>query len=183
VNLANNLSLLRVLLAPAFVMCLVYSTPDRFYLHDLALGIFVAACVTDALDGWLARRMNELTEFGSYIDPIADKLLLLSGFLSLSFIGHLPEAMRIPAWVTIPVIARDFVILIGSIMIYVTTGHLKAEPLLISKATTVLQMTSLTAALLPAPVGVRYSLYGATVFLTVLSGVQYVRLGGKLLQP
>ena len=181
-NVANHLSVLRVLLAPAFVMCLVYATPDRFYLHDVALAIFVGACLTDALDGFLARRLHQQTVFGSYIDPIANKLLLTSGFLALSFIGHLPEAMRIPAWVTIPVIARDTLILLGSAMIFVMTGRLKAEPLLVSKATTLVQMLTLVAALAAAPVGLRYFSYAATVLLTVVSGAEYLRLGGKLLQ-
>ena len=81
-------------------------------LHGLFLSafwLFAAAGVSDALDGYLARKMNEKTVLGSYIDPIADKLLLLSGFLSLSLMTRLPAAMRIPAWVTIPIISRDVI--------------------------------------------------------------------------
>ena len=110
-NLANNLSVLRVILAPVFVTCLYY-LPERAYLYPLSIAVFLFACGTDALDGYFARKMNQRTVFGTYIDPIADKLLLLSGFISLSFLPGLPASMRIPAWVTIPVIARDMVIMI-----------------------------------------------------------------------
>ncbi len=181
-NLANNLSILRVALAPAFVGCLVYYGPGRETLLKAAIGIFIFACVTDALDGYLARKFGQVTVFGSYIDPLADKLLLVSGFLSLSLISNLPPAMRIPAWVTIPVVTRDLVILTGSTVIYVATGRFKAEPLLVSKATTLFQMITLFAALVSSPSAVQLALCIATVALTVVSGFQYMRMGGKLIQ-
>ncbi len=119
---------------------------------------------------------------GSYIDPIADKLLLLSGFLSLSFMAHLPEGMRIPAWVTVSVITRDAIILIGSMVIFITTGKLKAEPLPVGKVTTVLQMSALLASLAIAPAGFRLMLYGSVVLFTVISGIRYLQMGGKMLK-
>lgn len=181
-NLANNLSILRVVLAPVFVTCLVYYGPEREFLRVAGLSIFILACVTDGLDGYLARKLNQQTVFGSYLDPLADKLLLVSGFVSLTFMPNIPDAMRIPAWVTIPVVTRDLVILTGSTVVYVTTGRLDARPLFVSKATTVAQMVTLLAALALAPRGAQAFLFVATVALSVVSGLQYIRMGGKLIQ-
>ena len=181
-NAANNLSVFRILLVPAFVTALVYYSPERAYLYPTSVVIFSIACITDALDGFLARRLNQVTDFGTYIDPLADKLLLLCGFLSLSFMSHLPPMMRIPAWVTIPVVARDIVIVAGSTMIFLTTGNLKAKPLFIGKLTTVFQMATLFLTLLGAPAVILLALYRATVILTVVSGIQYIRVGGKMAQ-
>lgn len=181
-NIANQLSILRVLLVPVFVICLVYATPDHFYFHKIAVVVFLFACATDALDGYLARLLNQRTTLGTYIDPIADKLLLISGFLTLSFMTHLPMTMRIPAWVTITVIARDVVIVIGSTIIVFMTGSLKPHPLFVSKVTTLFQMTTLFFALISAPAPAQYGLYIATTVLTAVSGIEYIRVGGRLLQ-
>ena len=181
-NIANQLSVLRMVLVPVFVGLLVYYSPDRSFCYPLILIVFLLACLTDGVDGYLARKLNEKTVLGSYIDPIADKLLLLSGFLSLSFMGHLPAWMSIPAWLTIPVIARDVIILIGSTMVFLTTGKLKAQPLFIGKLTTVLQMASLFVALTPFPHAFKIFLFIVTLCLTLLSGLRYIQMGGRLIQ-
>ena len=182
VNLANRLTMLRILLVPAFIAALLYYTPEKNYLYFIALGIFFAACVTDGLDGYLAKKMNETTQFGAYMDPLADKLLLLSGFLSLSLMGHLPEAMRVPAWVTIPIISRDVVILVGSLIVFMATGSLKAKPLFVGKMTTVAQMSTLSLSLLMAPLLLRQLFYFLALGLTVWSGALYMRMGGGMFQ-
>lgn len=182
VNLANNLTILRIVLVPAFVGCLLYYSPEKPWLHAAAIDLFLLACLTDGLDGFLARKMNEMTTLGSYIDPIADKMLLMSGFLSLSFMSHLPEAMKIPAWVTITVISRDVVIVIGSLLVFVSTGRLKAAPLFIGKLTTVCQMATLFVSLILLGQPWRNFFYGLTVAFTLVSGVRYIRMGGRLLQ-
>ena len=181
-NLANRLTLLRILLVPVFIASLLYFSPEHPYLHTAAVGIYLVACLTDGLDGYLARKMDQKTLLGSYIDPIADKLLLLSGYLSLSLIPHLPEAMRVPAWVTLVVLSRDVVILVGSVVIFIATGALKAKPLFVSKMTTVMQMTALFFSLLGFSWEIRLTAYVAACALTVLSGILYVRVGGQMFQ-
>lgn len=181
-NLANRLTMLRILLVPSFIVSLLYYTPERHYFYFVALGTFFIACLTDGLDGYLAKKMNEKTEFGAYMDPLADKLLLLSGFLSLSLMSHLPEAMRAPAWVTIPIITRDVVILVGSLIVFMATGTLKARPLFIGKLTTVTQMITLSLSLLMAPFFIREIFNFLTVGLTVWSGGLYMRMGGRMFQ-
>lgn len=181
-NLANRLTMLRIVLVPVFIASLLYHSPERPYLLMVAVVIYLLACVTDGLDGYLARRMNEHTQLGSYIDPLADKLLLLSGYLSLSLMAHLPRELHVPAWVTIVVISRDVVILVGSIIIFIATGHLKARPLFIGKITTVVQMATLLASLLAMPWNVREVLFVLTVGFTLWSAMLYIRMGGQMFQ-
>lgn len=181
-NLANRITMLRIFLVPLFVASIVYLSPERPWLLQAALAFFALACLTDALDGWVARRFLQKTRLGSYIDPIADKLLLLSGYGLLAFWG-VPDALKIPAWVAIAVIARDIVIVIGAVLIFFITNSLKAEPTLLGKATTLAQMSALLAVLAGAPPPLRDVLYVLVTALTVLSGLTYVRIGGRLLQP
>lgn len=181
-NLANQLTILRILFVPVFVGALYYFSQDRPVFYWVSLVVFFLACLTDALDGYIARQFNQKNELGSYMDPIADKLLLVSGFLSLSFMTHLPESIRIPAWVTISVITRDVMIIIGAAIVFISTNQLKAEPLFVSKMTTVLQMLTLMAALIEFPDYLRFALYSLTVLFTVISGIHYVRMGTKLLE-
>jgi len=181
-NLANRLTVLRVLLVPVFVTSLLYYSPERPFFHTIGVVTFILACVTDAADGYIARRLDQITVLGSYLDPIADKLLLLSGFLCLSFMSNLPASIQIPAWVTISVVARDMIILIGSTMIFLTTGGFKAEPLFIGKVTTFFQMLTLFISLMGLPQPIQPFLFVLTTALTVLSGIEYIRVGGKLLR-
>lgn len=181
-NLANRITLTRIFFVPVFIATLLYHSPERGYLQILSAVIFLAGCLSDALDGYLARRRNETTELGSYIDPIADKLLLLSGFVCLSLMAHLPREMHIPAWVTIPIISRDVVIVLGAVIVFFTSGKLDPKPIYIGKITTVVQMATIFVSLVMAPRELRFGLQVLAVFFTVWSGILYVQMGGKILQ-
>lgn len=180
-NLANQITIFRIVLVPVFAVCLVYVSPDRPWMRLVALGCFALACFTDALDGWIARRLSQMTQLGSYLDPIADKFLLLTGYALLGFWSGAPADLRIPTWVTILVLARDVIILIGVVLILLTTRALKAEPILIGKATTFIQMATLLALLADAPAGLLTPLYDCVGILTVLSGFLYIRIGARML--
>ena len=182
VNVANRLTVTRILLTPFFVASLVYYASERVLLYWFGIVVVVLACVSDAADGYWATKMGQKTRLGSYIDPIADKLLLLSGYICLGFIRHLPEAMQVPAWLSILVISRDIVILLGATMIYVLTGTLNAKPLFVGKLTTVLQMMTVFVSLLMLPGLFRIISCAVTGIFTVLSGLLYVRMGGQILQ-
>jgi cardiolipin synthase (CMP-forming) len=182
VNLPNRLSVLRITLVPVFIALLLYWTPERDVCRLWAIGIYVFACLTDALDGFLARRLGAVTSLGSYIDPIADKLLLVSGYVALSMMPHLPDPMRIPGWLTLTVLSRDIIILGGAALIFMATGTFKAQPLFIGKLTTVAQMAALFVSLWSLPWEVRVPFYVFAGALTVLSGGAYVRKGGRLFQ-
>ena len=97
-NLANKITIFRILLIPLFIACILYYGPHREYLRFYAFGIFILATISDAVDGAIARFCNQVTELGRVLDPIADKLLIISAFISLAMIKVVPEDLRIPAW-------------------------------------------------------------------------------------
>jgi CDP-diacylglycerol--glycerol-3-phosphate 3-phosphatidyltransferase len=102
-NLANKLTMLRVLLVPIFIILMII---DSFWANVLALLVFIGASITDYYDGKIARKQNIITTFGIFLDPLADKLLVTSAFIS--FIGI--YTLNVPAWMVICIIAREFII-------------------------------------------------------------------------
>ena len=102
-NLPNKLTVCRVILIPFFVFFLLFD-PASVSFKWIALGIFVIASLTDMLDGKIARKYNLITDFGKFMDPLADKLLVCSAMIGLIELG------RIPSWIVIVIIAREFVI-------------------------------------------------------------------------
>jgi cardiolipin synthase len=143
----------------------------------LAITAFIVAILTDAVDGYIARTNKQQTALGTYLDPIADKLLLMSAVIIFSM--PLERFARLPLWVTVSVISRDVIIVLGSLMIYLTTGKLKVVPSILGKMTTFFQMMSIVWILfmLPRPDYV----WLAAGFLTILSGLGYVYSGSKQL--
>jgi len=136
-NLPNLITLLRIGAIPLFLILLT----DEQYTE--ALIVFVLAAVTDSIDGAVARLTNSHTAFGAYIDPLADKLLLVSSFLILAFFGFIPR------WLTILVISRDIIILVGFAVLYFITGHsIAVRPTLIGKASTFFQLLTVTLTLI-----------------------------------
>ena len=178
-NLANKISITRILLIPFFVAAVIYYAPDKDFLRFVALGIFMIGVLSDALDGYIARTMNQKTALGSYIDPIADKLLLVTAFICLSIASNFPENTRLPAWVLLTVISRDIIIILGSIVIYMIKGRLDVVPSKLGKATTFLQMFTVISVLLNFSYS--YVIWIMTAVFTVLSGVGYIRRGSLLL--
>ena len=127
-NLPNYITLLRVILIPFFINLMIYD----YYVE--ALLVFIAACTTDGLDGFLARILKQKTELGAFLDPMADKLLILSAFVTLAMFG------KLPFWLVIIVISRDAILTMGGLIIYFMTNTLKVQPSFIGKLTTVLQL-------------------------------------------
>ncbi len=178
-TLPNLISLFRILITPFFFTCLIYYDSGKEYYRYLALGLFTIGCLSDALDGFLARISESHTEFGRFLDPLADKLLLLSGFLGLLFVEEL--AFRPPLWVTITIVFRDLVIVIGLIIVFMMSGKIRVRPNLLGKATTALQMATLFAVLLQWG-AVAPWLWYSTAVLTIISGLVYVVRDLKFLQ-
>ncbi|MBM3252820.1 MAG: CDP-diacylglycerol--glycerol-3-phosphate 3-phosphatidyltransferase [Candidatus Omnitrophica bacterium] len=177
-NLANKLSILRILLVPFFIASLVYYSPQQEVLRFVALSIFTVAVLTDAVDGYIARIKNIKTKLGTFLDPIADKLLLISAFICLSVIGNMPKELRLPAWVPIIVVSRDAIIIFGSLLIYIVAGSLKVMPSLLGKLTTFFQMLTIIAMLLQFKFS--FILWNIAIIFTVLSGIGYIIRGSKL---
>jgi cardiolipin synthase len=128
-TLANQLTILRIALIPAFVLLIVYG-----YL-GAALLVFSIAGLTDALDGLIARRAGQRTSLGAWLDPMADKLLLVTTFVVLTLPG-IPLVNHLPLWLTILVISRDVVIVGVVAIINLAVGPRTFRPSLFGKATT-----------------------------------------------
>jgi cardiolipin synthase (CMP-forming) len=128
-TLANQLTLLRMLLIPAFVLLVVYGH------FGWALLVFIFAGATDALDGLAARRARQSTELGAWLDPAADKLLLLSTFIVLT-LPNLGLINRIPVWLTVLIISRDVGIVLTVAIVNLAIGPRTFKPSLLGKAAT-----------------------------------------------
>ena len=163
----NQLTFLRLAFLPVFLIAIEYER------YDLALGILVAAGVSDALDGLLARGLNQRTPLGAYLDPIADKLLLSSSYFILALKG------KIAWWLTILVLGRDVLILVACAVILITVGYRPFPPSLWGKATTFFEILLVVLVLVLAIWDnhtlwvVRYTCtYLVAVFLAI-SGLHY----------
>src|SRR5436309_4543804 len=140
VTVPNLLTLFRMALIPVFVSLLFYSK------FGWALGVFVLAGITDGLDGLFARRLNQGSQLGTILDPIADKLLLVTSFIVLSLPTispqPIPRHFPVPFWVTAAVISRDIFIIVGAAAINVVTGFKGFRPSLLGKVNTTIQIAS-----------------------------------------
>ena len=134
-GLANWLTTLRILLIPVFVTLLVYRHPNY------ALLVFCLASLTDLLDGYIARSRGSQTRLGAFLDPVADKLLLTSAFVTLTYLKV------IPFWITAVVVSRDLVLSVGVLVIHVAGGTVHPNPSIVGKLSTVFQMATVLAAM------------------------------------
>ena len=184
VTLPNVLTIFRMALTPVFVSLLFY---QKFV---WALAAFVVAGITDGLDGLLARRFQQQSELGRILDPIADKMMLVTSFVVLSMRGvfptPLPKHLPVPFWVTITVISRDIFILVGAAAINMVSGFRAFRPSFLGKISTVVQIVAVAAVILAAQTRVGTGYYLPTIYtsvftLTLLSGVHYIFFVSRLL--
>ena len=171
-NTANFLTIFRMLLVPVFAVFLCRGTPES---RLIALIVFFVAGITDAIDGLIARRRDQVSKFGKHIDPIADKILLITAFIILTL------DKSIPVFLTVIVIARDIVIVSGFLILCVVLGSLEPKPSKMSKCTTFLQVFTIIYALLNIRVPSVLFIVWITVVFTVISWINYIIYGVKLL--
>ncbi len=176
-TLANLLTILRMALVPVFVSAVHYSR------LELALGLWLAAGLSDMLDGMLARVLNQRTTLGVVLDPIADKVMLVTAFIVLTSKAFPTEP--IPFWLTTAVISRDAFILLGSLLIFITTGFRAFRPSWFGKANTLIQIIVITVYLIAglwAEARVfLLPLYLLALISAILSGVHYIFHANRLL--
>ncbi len=163
-NIPNKLTVLRMILVPVFMV--VYMIEALPYHTAIAAVIFIIASLTDWLDGYLARKNNLVTNFGKFMDPLADKLLVTGALLCLM------ERDIVAYWVVMIIIAREFIVS-GLRLVAVTKGIVIAAGKL-GKLKTVVQLIAITAAILNLPTLVVDILIYLSAFLTLLSGVDYL---------
>ncbi|MBF0426068.1 MAG: CDP-alcohol phosphatidyltransferase family protein [Magnetococcales bacterium] len=165
-NLPNALSFLRIFAVPVFIWLMLNGR------EDVAVWLFALAGVTDAVDGAIAKRFGMVTELGGYLDPLADKLLLISGFTVLTYLGQMPLLL------TLAVITRDVIILVGAVVFQLMTGSLRMRPLWISKVNTAAQIVLVMLTMIAQVHGSLTWLVPGFVWITAattsVSGLVYV---------
>ena len=173
-NLPNKLTMLRILMIPVFC---VFALMEKQWAQYVALGVYIIACLTDMLDGKIARKRNLVTDFGKFADPIADKLLVMAALIILV------DTQRMPSWVCIVMLAREFIIS-GFRLVAAGGGKVIAAGTL-GKWKTVFQMTSTIALMLLVQVAGSALLGNFGVILanvlmyiaaalTIVSGAEYI---------
>jgi len=176
---ANQLTILRMLLIPAFVIFLLYGY------SGWALLTMVAAGVTDGLDGLIARRTGQKTTLGAWLDPLADKLLLVTTFIMLTIPG-LGFANRLPLWLTVLVISRDIAIVMAVAVVNLAVGRRTFLPSFYGKLATatyiVTAVVTLTFNFLDRESWLVAACVWASLAITIVSGVDYVRQGTRIIK-
>jgi cardiolipin synthase len=172
-NLANRLTILRILMTPLIVVLLLYRQVGA------ALALFLLAGITDGLDGFVARSRGQRTALGMVLDPLADKILLMSAILVLTILKELPW------WFAIIVVSRDLILIGGASILYMFLGKMSMPPSWLGKTTTGFQILTVLLAMLdnfvPALRLTVLPVASVTLVCTVASGLDYVYRGSKLL--
>ena len=176
---ANQLTLLRIMLVPAFVILVIYG-----YL-GWALIVFATAGLTDALDGVIARRSGQKSTLGAWLDPMADKLLALSTFVVLTVPG-LGLTNRLPVWLTVLIISRDIVIVLTVAIVNLAVGPRTFRPSIYGKAATAIYMTTAVVAMFFNYRGYHSVIVDAFIYaslaITLVSGFHYIRHASRILE-
>lgn len=190
-TLATKVTIVRILGIPVFVLLLMYynlslgagQPDDRF--RVAALAVFAAISLTDALDGYLARSRGEITLLGKILDPLADKLLLLSAVVMLTRPSLSGAREQLPVWFALTVISRDTILLLGFGVVHHVSGRVEVRPRLIGKAATFLQMATVVWLLAVAerPGFLFRWIAAAAAVCTAVSGILYIFDGLKRLEP
>jgi cardiolipin synthase (CMP-forming) len=168
---ANQLTILRMIFVPCFVLLVIYGHPR------IAALLFLLAGITDGLDGWMARVLKQKTELGQFLDPMADKLLLTAAFVTLT-VPSVPVPLHIPAWLTVLTISRDVVIALSALIIHLQTGHTKFPPTILGKCTTAAQLCLVADCMMANFTSFPWEplflpVIFATLILTLASGFHY----------
>lgn len=175
----NILTIIRILLIPCFLGFMLYYKAGENSFRMVAFFIFLFAIFTDALDGFLARLRHQKTKLGTFLDPLADKLLLVTSYLTLTLNTEVP--VRLPLWITIIVISRDVLILCGIILVILLLGDIRIKPSPAGKVTTFFQMITIIVTFLALPRNILYTIWILTVIATAVSGVEYISRGVAIL--
>lgn len=168
-NLPNTLTVARIIIIPVFITAVLYRK------HQYALALFILAAITDLLDGYIARVTDQKTTLGQFLDPLADKFLLVSSFILFSVQDW------IPLWLTITVISRDLIVVIGWFLLYMLTHRATVETVFLGKVAIAFQLITLAMVLLdinlPNLLPPLHVLFGGTAAVTAASGIQYLYRG------
>lgn len=171
-TIPNVLTLLRIAMIP-FFLCAAWRGA-----FAMAFVLFVSAALTDILDGYLARRLNQRSRLGAVLDPGADKTLMVSGYLFFTFSSRVPN--RIPEWLTFAVFIRDVLLVLFAYLLYTRMQFKKFPPSFAGKLSTLLQVIALASnmainSFVPSLAWVAGIFYRMALVLTIYSGFDYIR--------
>lgn len=186
----NRITIGRILLIAPFVVCLLnQDKPGGEWFRWVAIAVFALMAISDFLDGYLARRLHDLSDLGKFLDPLADKLLITTAVVILSTSGvHLPEAdggvMRLPNWAAVAAIGKDLLVCVGFGVILLATGKPHIEARLLGKLCTAVQLALVLAMLLAADMPAWFRrwpeiLWIAATALAAASALDYLRQGTR----
>ena len=187
-TLANEITILRVLLIAPFVICML-KIHDNRAMRYVALAIFLVMCISDALDGCIARVRKQATRLGSFLDPMADKLLMACACILLASPQTAIDGYLLPPTIVVLIIGKDLLLLLGFVIIYLITSHVHIVPIFAGKAATVLQLSMVAAVLLAPDIHPHLPQWGyftrllwwsaaglavATTLVYIRSGIRYI---------
>ena len=183
-NWPNRITITRIVLVVPFVICLLNLNAPWSGWQYLALALFVIMGVSDALDGFLARRLGESTPLGRFLDPVGDKLLVTSAVLLLSIDATAVPGFRLPSWVPVIAIGKDVLTVIGFLVVFAATGQFFIQPRIWGKACTVIQLLMIGFGLAAPDMPVWLHrlwpmLWWLASAAAVVAFVDYARLGNR----
>ena len=177
-TLPNFITLIRMAIVPFFVLAVAGGN------YRLALWTFLIAGLTDALDGWIARRFDMESVFGAYLDPIADKLLIVVAYVTLTI--PMGQTVVIPLWLAILALFRDFLIMLVAAILYLVEGIRRFPPSPLGKATTLMHVVTvvvvLFANLLWVPLWMPDFCFYVSFILVILSGFNYIYRSSRFIE-
>lgn len=176
---ANKVTIGRILLVPFFIATVMYVGPSRTILHLLALVLFLTAVISDIIDGYIARTRGQKTKAGAILDPLADKILLISAFICLYIKRDYFDAPDFPLWFVVAIISRDVILLIGALLVKMMTGDLNVSANRSGKTTAFLQIVCVLGVLLQIPAS--KLLWPFALGATLISGIIYIKEGIRII--
>ena len=180
-TLSNKISLGRIFCIPPLVFCITQVQHNDQYRYVCLLIVFIIG-LTDVLDGYLARKRNEMTRLGRYLDPFADKLVLVISCIILSSDRIWPEP-RFPNWIPAIIVSRDILLVCGTVALLIITGRVNCQPTILGKASTCLQIVAVITVLIGnhIPIPALTVIWRITIAFTFVSGLFYMYRGVKQL--
>lgn len=180
-TLSNKISLSRIFCIPPLVFCITQVQHNHYYRYACLL-IMLIIGLSDILDGYLARKRNEITMLGKYLDPIADKLVLTISYIMLSS-DHIWPEPRFPNWIPVVIVCRDLLLMLGTIALLLITGRMNCQPTILGKTATCLQIVTILSLFIGnhIPLPALTTIWLMTVVFTFVSGLLYMYKGVKQL--
>lgn len=183
-NWPNRITIGRILLVGPLVICLLQLNDERGGWRHIALGLLIIMALSDALDGYLARKLNQETPIGRFLDPVADKLLIACAVVILALGETAVPGYRLPNWVPVIAIGKDVITTLGFGLVYATTGVYFIEPRILGKACTLVQLSMLAGCLIAPDLpesfhGIWLGTYFLASGLAVVAVIDYLRVGNR----